>query len=72
VIPDAGTAAAAMQSGEMDWWEAPTFDLLPLLKRDAGLTVPSSDQLGYLGNMRLIICSPRSTIRRCGGRCWGR
>jgi peptide/nickel transport system substrate-binding protein len=46
VIPDAGTAAAAMQSGEMDWWEAPTFDLLPLLKRDAGLTVPSTDQLG--------------------------
>ena len=58
VIPDAGTAAAAMQSGEMDWWEAPTFDLLPLLKRDANLFVPSPDPLGFLGNMRLNHLQP--------------
>jgi peptide/nickel transport system substrate-binding protein len=58
VIPDAGTAAAAMQSGEMDWWEAPTFDLLPLLKRDASLVVPAPDPLGFLGNMRLNHLQP--------------
>lgn len=58
VIPDAGTAAAAMQSGEMDWWEAPTFDLLPLLKRNASLTVPPPDPLGFLGNMRLNHLQP--------------
>jgi peptide/nickel transport system substrate-binding protein len=33
VLPDAGTMAAAMQAGEMDWWEAPGPDLLPLLRR---------------------------------------
>jgi peptide/nickel transport system substrate-binding protein len=58
VIPDSGTAAAAMQSGEMDWWEAPTFDLLPLLKRSANLVVPTPDPLGFLGNMRLNHLQP--------------
>src|SRR5271154_3017778 len=29
VIPDAATAMGALQSGEADWWENPTFDLLP-------------------------------------------
>jgi peptide/nickel transport system substrate-binding protein len=33
VLPDPGTMAAAMQAGEMDWWENPTPDLLPLLRR---------------------------------------
>ena len=32
VTPDASTAAAALQNGEMDWWEVPTSDLLPLLQ----------------------------------------
>jgi peptide/nickel transport system substrate-binding protein len=32
-IPDAATAAAALQSGEVDWWEQPTTDLLPLLRK---------------------------------------
>ncbi len=35
-IPDAGTAAAALQSGEMDWWEQATSDLLPLLRKTPG------------------------------------
>ena len=58
VIPDAGTAAAAMQSGEMDWWEVPTFDLLPLLQRNADLTVPPADPKGAIGNMRLNHLQP--------------
>ncbi len=58
VIPDAATAAAAIQAGEVDWWEAPTFDLLPLLKRNANLVVPPADPLGYLGNMRLNHLQP--------------
>lgn len=32
VTPDPSTAAGALQAGEMDWWELPTADLLPLLK----------------------------------------
>ena len=58
VIPDAGTAAAAMQSGEMDWWEVPTFDLLPLLQRNPDLTVPPPDPKGAIGSMRLNHLQP--------------
>ncbi len=58
VIPDPGTAAAAMQAGEMDWWEAPTFDLLPLLRASKNLTLPPPDPLGFLGNMRLNHLQP--------------
>ena len=32
VQPDYATKAAAMQAGEMDWWENPPADLLPLLQ----------------------------------------
>jgi peptide/nickel transport system substrate-binding protein len=37
VIPDQSTAAAAMTSGEMDAWEKPDGDLLPLLDRERHL-----------------------------------
>ena len=33
-IPDAATAAAAVQSGEIDWWDQATNDLLPALRRN--------------------------------------
>ena len=58
VIPDAATAANAIQSGEVDWWEAPTFDLLPLLQRNAKLHVPPPDPLGLIGNMRMNHLQP--------------
>jgi peptide/nickel transport system substrate-binding protein len=58
VIPDGGTAAAAIQAGEVDWWEVPTFDLVPLLRRNPNLTVPPPDPLGYLGSMRLNHLQP--------------
>ena len=52
VIPDSATAAGAMQSGEMDWWENPPGDLLPLLRRDGKLKVAVQDPTGFLGYMR--------------------
>jgi peptide/nickel transport system substrate-binding protein len=52
VIPDAATAAAALQTGEVDWWEAPTPDLLPLLRRHKELTTPVQDPTGYIGTLR--------------------
>ncbi len=58
VMPDASTAAAAMQAGEMDWWEAPTFDLLPLLRRSPDLTITAPDPLGYLGTLRMNHLQP--------------
>jgi peptide/nickel transport system substrate-binding protein len=51
-IPDASTAAAALQSGEVDWWEQPTSDLLPLLRRHNDLTVDIIDTLGYYAVLR--------------------
>jgi peptide/nickel transport system substrate-binding protein len=52
VIPDSATSAAAMQNGEIDWWENPSADLLPLLKADAKLHVLVQDPTGSLGYMR--------------------
>ena len=39
VIPDAATAAAALQAGEVDLWEQPTLELLPLIRRNANVRV---------------------------------
>jgi peptide/nickel transport system substrate-binding protein len=58
VLPDPTTAAAAMQAGEFDWWEAPTFDLLPLLRKADNLTVPAPNPLGFLGGIRFNQLQP--------------
>ncbi len=58
VLPDAATAAAAMQKGEMDWWENPAFDLLPLLRKDAKLAISLQEQSGYIGVMRFNQLQP--------------
>ncbi len=52
VIPDPATAAAAMQRGEADWWEQPSFDLLPLLRRDPKLAISLVDVSGNIGLIR--------------------
>jgi peptide/nickel transport system substrate-binding protein len=51
-IPDASTAAAALQRGEIDWWEQPTVDLLPSLRRARGLKVETLDPTGAIGILR--------------------
>ena len=51
-IPDPATAAAALQAGEVDWWEQPTGDLLPLLRKNKDITVSVIDTLGYHGVLR--------------------
>ncbi len=53
VIPDLSTKAAAMQNGEMDWWEDPTGDILPLLRAQEGLQVEVTDPTGLMGCLRL-------------------
>jgi peptide/nickel transport system substrate-binding protein len=52
VIPDASTCAAAMQQAEMDWWEDPTTDMLPLLRRDGKLIVKITDPSGLMACFR--------------------
>ncbi|WP_424813096.1 ABC transporter substrate-binding protein [Roseococcus sp. YIM B11640] len=52
IITDAATAAAALQSGETDWWEQPSGDFLPLLGRNRNLKVEVADVLGLIGIIR--------------------
>jgi peptide/nickel transport system substrate-binding protein len=49
IMTDPATAGAALQQGEIDWWENPLFDLLPMLKTSAGVKVQVLDPLGALG-----------------------
>ena len=53
ILPEAATAGAALQSGEVDWWEAPSADLLPLLRKDPKIALTITDKTGYLGFMRM-------------------
>ncbi len=57
-IPDAATAAAAMQAGEIDAWEYPATDLLPLLRRNREINVENPDPTGFIGLMRFNHLQP--------------
>ena len=52
-MPDAATAAGALQSGEVDWWESPITDLVPLLKAAPDVHVEIADPLG-----NVALCRP--------------
>ena len=52
-IPDPATAAAALKNREIDWWEQPTSDLLPLLRRDHFIKVEVFDRAGNIGFLRV-------------------
>ncbi len=52
VMPDGATAAAALQTGEIDWVHVPLIDLVPQLKKSPGVTVAIYDPLGWLGIIR--------------------
>ncbi len=52
-IPDAGTAAAALQGGEVDWWEQPINDIIPVLKGNGGIKVDVADPFGNVGVFRM-------------------
>jgi peptide/nickel transport system substrate-binding protein len=58
VIPDSGTASAALQNNEVDWWENPTQDLANLLKTKSGITVEVQDKTGQMATMRLNHLTP--------------
>ncbi len=52
-VPDSGTAAAALQAGEVDWLETPSFDLLPPLRRNRNVVVQNVDPTGTIGVLRI-------------------
>ena len=53
MIPDPATAAAALQNGEVDWWENPIPDLVPSLKKNRNINVDIADPLGNVGSFRM-------------------
>lgn len=67
VTPDAATASAALQSGEMDWWEQPTGDLQPVLRRNRNIVLEIPDPTGLLGIARFNHLHPpfdKPAVRR--------
>ncbi len=52
IIPDAATSANALQTGEVDWYEQPAFDLLPLLARHRDVRIEITDPMGSLMMIR--------------------
>ena len=57
-IPDPATAAAALQSGEQDWWDYAAADLLPLLRKAKGVKVSVQDPSGQIAIMRMNHLQP--------------
>jgi peptide/nickel transport system substrate-binding protein len=53
IIPDPATAAGALRNGEVDWWEMPTPDMLPLLRRTRGISVGMIDPAGQIPTFRI-------------------
>ncbi len=51
-ITDAATKVAALQRGEQDWWENPTHDLMPLLRRDRRVKIEVNNPTGTVTMMR--------------------
>jgi peptide/nickel transport system substrate-binding protein len=56
-IPDPATASAALR-GEIDWWENPSFDLIPQIKTYKGVTVTVKDRTGAIGCLRFNQLTP--------------
>src|SRR5215212_2155586 len=55
-MPDAQTAVNALQSGDIDFMENPSFDLLPLLTGNKEIKVETLNKLGFqtLGRMNFL------------------
>src|SRR5438132_10460293 len=51
-VQDPSTAAAALSQGEVDWWENPTIDLVPQLKRNKDLVITVKARTGRIGCLR--------------------
>lgn len=51
-MPDAQTAVAALQSGEIDFYEVPPTDLLPQLEGDKNIKIEVLNGLGNVGQIR--------------------
>jgi peptide/nickel transport system substrate-binding protein len=57
-IPDAATAAAALNGGEVDWWQQVPADLVPIVAKNKDIKVESVDPLGSIGLLRFNHLQP--------------
>ena len=57
-IPDSATAAAALNAGEVDWWEQLPPDLIPVLAKNKDIKVENIDPLGSMGVIRFNFLHP--------------
>jgi peptide/nickel transport system substrate-binding protein len=57
-MPDPATASAALQNGEVDWWEFAISDLVPVLRRNRNVTIDIADLLGLVGAIRINHLQP--------------
>ncbi|TWS99867.1 ABC transporter substrate-binding protein [Reyranella sp. CPCC 100927] len=52
-VPDSAVAVAALGAGEVDWLEVPSPDLVPIIERDAAITVRPIDMIGSQLSIRI-------------------
>lgn len=57
-IPDSATAAAALNSGEVDWWQQLPPDLIPVLSKNKDIKIENTDPLGSIGLIRFNHLQP--------------
>ena len=67
IIPDSATAAAALQSGEVDWYDQVQADLVPLLRKNPDIRIGNSNPTGFNGILRFNHLHPpfnNAAVRR--------
>ena len=68
-MADAQTAVNALQSGDIDFLEAPTFDILPVLSANPELKIETLNKLGYVDARTHEL--PLSAVRQREGSARG-
>lgn len=58
IIPDSSTSAAALQSGEIDWFEQPPPELLEIFKGDKNIKTEKLDSYPQVAGMRFNQLNP--------------
>lgn len=58
IITDPSTAGAALQNGEIDWWEQPLADLLPILAKNKNIALQTDIPQGRLSILRMNCLQP--------------
>jgi len=63
VMPDVATAASALQTGEIDWWEQPASDYWDLLAANRNVKLDVIDPFGSAGVLRFnFLQGPTSNV----------